>query len=247
LGLVMKKILILLGVGFTALGISIQPSAATAVVTVPGWSITGGLSINTFLGVPVAQVGQPVTSPGHTSLSAETFFGPASVTADIDLSPTPSISLTSSGKGAVGIAALTYYFAVIGPSGSVPISINAKGSTTPGVGQDSFLVQTTVNPAFAPLLVSSPTQGEWTISGEYDVVANVIYRVSLQVGASNGSSSYIDPTFLIDPAYSSNYSLIFSAGIVNGVPEPSTWAMMLIGFAGLGYMGLRSRRRVMVA
>jgi hypothetical protein len=26
------------------------------------------------------------------------------------------------------------------------------------------------------------------------------------------------------------------------VPEPSTWAMMLLGFAGLGYVGFRSRR-----
>jgi hypothetical protein len=26
------------------------------------------------------------------------------------------------------------------------------------------------------------------------------------------------------------------------VPEPSTWAMMLLGFAGLGYAGYRSRR-----
>jgi PEP-CTERM motif len=26
------------------------------------------------------------------------------------------------------------------------------------------------------------------------------------------------------------------------VPEPSTWAMMLLGFAGLGYAGYRRRR-----
>jgi hypothetical protein len=27
-----------------------------------------------------------------------------------------------------------------------------------------------------------------------------------------------------------------------GAPEPSTWAMMLLGFAGLGYAGYRGRR-----
>jgi hypothetical protein len=27
------------------------------------------------------------------------------------------------------------------------------------------------------------------------------------------------------------------------VPEPSTWAMMLIGFAGLGYAGYRTSRK----
>jgi hypothetical protein len=27
------------------------------------------------------------------------------------------------------------------------------------------------------------------------------------------------------------------------VPEPSTWAMLLLGFAGLGYAGYRRRRK----
>jgi PEP-CTERM motif len=34
----------------------------------------------------------------------------------------------------------------------------------------------------------------------------------------------------------------FTLDIV-AVPEPSTWAMMLLGFAGLGLMGLQSARR----
>jgi PEP-CTERM motif len=29
------------------------------------------------------------------------------------------------------------------------------------------------------------------------------------------------------------------------VPEPSTWAMMLIGFAGLGYAGYRRSRKAL--
>jgi hypothetical protein len=28
------------------------------------------------------------------------------------------------------------------------------------------------------------------------------------------------------------------------IPEPSTWAMMLLGFAGLGFAGYRTSRRV---
>jgi hypothetical protein len=30
---------------------------------------------------------------------------------------------------------------------------------------------------------------------------------------------------------------------IASVPEPSTWAMMLVGFAGLGFAGYRASRR----
>jgi hypothetical protein len=31
-------------------------------------------------------------------------------------------------------------------------------------------------------------------------------------------------------------------GLYSPVPEPSTWAMMLLGFAGMGFVGYRARR-----
>ena len=37
---------------------------------------------------------------------------------------------------------------------------------------------------------------------------------------------------------------VFLAGLSSGVPEPSTWAMMVIGFAGLGFAGCRRRKAV---
>ena len=30
---------------------------------------------------------------------------------------------------------------------------------------------------------------------------------------------------------------------ISSIPEPSTWAMMLVGFAGLGFAGLRAWRK----
>ena len=43
---------------------------------------------------------------------------------------------------------------------------------------------------------------------------------------------------------------IYQASFYDGVaavPEPSTWAMLLLGFAGLGYMGFRQRNRTIAA
>jgi hypothetical protein len=48
-----------------------------------------------------------------------------------------------------------------------------------------------------------------------------------------------DPTASGGPPF----SLLDGVSLSSSVPEPSTWAMMFIGFAGLGFAGLRSRRR----
>ena len=42
-----------------------------------------------------------------------------------------------------------------------------------------------------------------------------------------------------------NWVLYSPAEGTSTVPEPSTWAMMLIGFAGLGFAGYRCRRRAL--
>ena len=40
--------------------------------------------------------------------------------------------------------------------------------------------------------------------------------------------------------FSFNYA---AAGAVSAVPEPSTWAMMLLGFAGIGFMAYRRKSK----
>jgi hypothetical protein len=47
-----------------------------------------------------------------------------------------------------------------------------------------------------------------------------------------------------DPATAPTFNLAFSLTGVSGVPEPSTWAMMLVGFLGLGFALRQSRRKV---
>ena len=49
----------------------------------------------------------------------------------------------------------------------------------------------------------------------------------------------------INPAASGGppFSLLDGVSLTGSAPEPSTWAMMFIGFAGLAYVGFRNRRR----
>ena len=58
------------------------------------------------------------------------------------------------------------------------------------------------------------------------------------------STTWIDPVVTIDPVCMSHnpaYSIAFSNGNQNvGVPEPSTWALMLVGF-GAAATALRRR------
>jgi hypothetical protein len=70
------------------------------------------------------------------------------------------------------------------------------------------------------------------------------------ISGSASFTSFVDPLFIISPNYASTYSLEFSPGVQNGVvagvPEPSTWAMMLLGFAGVFAFRL-TRRKVSFA
>ena len=72
--------------------------------------------------------------------------------------------------------------------------------------------------------------------------------MGLANGAGNQSDTFDNKWFRIlgtDPFTS--FTVIstrnaFEFDMAGGVPEPSTWAMMLIGFAGLGYAAFVRRK-----
>jgi hypothetical protein len=71
---------------------------------------------------------------------------------------------------------------------------------------------------------------------------------------SQQNSDYANPAFYSDSGYSINAYAGETLTAANGsivtisaVPEPSTWAMMLLGFAGLGFMAYRRKNKMALA
>ena len=58
---------------------------------------------------------------------------------------------------------------------------------------------------------------------------------ALASGTNNNPASGIDLVVLDD--------FLFSEPVASAVPEPSTWAMMILGFAGVGFMAYRRSRK----
>jgi hypothetical protein len=91
------------------------------------------------------------------------------------------------------------------------------------------------------------------------VQTNTLYAVVLSLdssayeglvdGGTIGGSAYADPTFTLIGAGAPLDSLVFSPGIgnssISSVPEPSTWALLIVGFAGLSISGWSGSKRFM--
>jgi hypothetical protein len=94
----------------------------------------------------------------------------------------------------------------------------------------------------------------FTMSNKATLTTGTVYTVYLRAWVyANGDgavgTAYIDPYIFVDltTPNAGLYTVTTSPEIGNdpitaAVPEPSTWAMMLLGFAGVGYMTYRRRR-----
>jgi len=79
----------------------------------------------------------------------------------------------------------------------------------------------------------------------YDALNNVIGTSS--IGSSYGYSTWISVSAggIAKVAFTgtADYYTLDNVTVTGGVPEASTWAMMLAGFAGLGFAALRGSRK----
>ena len=122
-----------------------------------------------------------------------------------------------------------------GGNGSVDASVSANGvSVTITLFSDTTTKSATPPP---PAFISVPVGQTIALSGQLSVGA---------VGAFlGGPSTARDPLQVFIDPLTPNTDYVAASGFVYptsaAVPEPSTWAMMLIGFAGLAFAGYRAR------
>ena len=118
-------------------------------------------------------------------------------------------------------------------------------------GNDASGFQTAI---FRGTLTVGPGGGSIFFGGDDDVFLALNGSIVDQV---DGVHSTADTTFnVLAGTYSlelfyadrdqvaANLQFQLTNATISAVPEPSTWAMMILGFAGLGFLGYRRRNRV---
>jgi hypothetical protein len=97
-----------------------------------------------------------------------------------------------------------------------------------------------------------------TFDNTFDLTMSSSYNpafVTAQGGTVAGAEAALETALLAGKTYINIHTMNFPGGEIRGflaavpgaVPEPATWAMMLIGFLGLGFAFRRSRRREAMA
>jgi hypothetical protein len=226
--------------------------------------VGGTLALLAVGAFPAASATVPASSgiagcvAGGTLVSTDpcSFGGTSAFTVGAPFATAEAVVTAPPPLGAGANSALTYYFTIDGPDNG-PIAIGIGTNLLTSAGPD--------NTAFAGLSTSQGTSvcadtNEGLCGGsQFDGIfiemdePGQVYSVHLEavasVGIFGGSAfASADPHIFVEPTdpNADLYSIRVSDGIANavapspGVPEPSTWAMLLLGFAGLGVAARRA-------
>jgi PEP-CTERM motif len=136
--------------------------------------------------------------------------------------------------------ALASHFTTPGALGTVVSTFTLALVTTPNT-DDPIASADFVN------LPGSFTPSIFNIAGTNYTVAPVDFENVVGDGFLGSSGTQLHVIEGGD-AHADLYVVVTSdtSGVTPGVPEPSTWAMMLIGFAGLGFASYRNRKSLSV-
>jgi hypothetical protein len=253
---------VLATVTISATAVDAQVPSATggvAVINSPQTGVHAG--VDDFAGFPGALTGTACISGLNGGCETSSGSVVSGLMVSVSGSTTGGIDTAVAGSQ----SQMTYYYEVLGPSYEVELDFSAVLTTSAGgegaageaqidgsYGAPNLAACSATAPAACP----SGQKASASVSGvAYYVPTGVVAFVDLVAAGSSGEesggtgiySASADPMITIDPTFlgdnPGNYTLVFSSNInPNGIPEPSTWAMMLLGFAGLGLAGYRRTR-----
>jgi hypothetical protein len=88
---------------------------------------------------------------------------------------------------------------------------------------------------------SGPVPFDWKVVGSARDGGNLLFADPLMFTVKDSEGNII-PNVLIQSASGFDYSVTEGfVGATPSVPEPSTWAMMILGFAGVGFLAYRRK------
>ena len=169
-----------------------------------------------------------------------------------------SVSSTVSGSGVVTLSDFSPFTTVVDGVTEFGLNLSFASDTGTTAGSQAD-VALTFNVSGAPSLTDAFASFAGTTTGTgtdnlSDVLSNGVSLTLNAPGATSAMFSAIgslsvlkDQSDFAGSAGSADSSILGNAFSVAAAPEPSTWAMMALGFAGLGFMGLRSRKTAAIA
>lgn len=185
----------------------------------------------------------------------------------ISTQPSFRADVSVNGQGLMAAYASSgYYFQYNGPDPLIHILISGSGSVSNAISTPNQVSAYFGTPSGAILLGEAcgsthggcgNLQSSTSFNTSFTLTKGAIYNIQLSLfadantlgigGGSDTQFAFIDPIISLDPAFGNQgtLDLSFSRGVgntaVDGVPEPSTWAMMILGFSGVGFMAYRRR------
>ena len=222
--------------------------------------------INATSGYAQATSESQGTTGSVTTTANAPVGGPASAVTEANInSALPAVALTNG--EAVSIAELTPGGTTFGVGGFGAESDGSATSLTYNATADFVFLTTTSEDIYLNLTSGVPSGDAFqSLTFGYDInsdgwVYNTFTTVaeadafftdnSINLGEFAAGTQNLDLSYAFTaegdaPGYVVTYNTS-GTGIAPTIPEPSTWAMMLIGFAGLSYVGWRRANRAKAA
>jgi PEP-CTERM motif len=210
----------------------------------------------TTIQLQAGYIGTTVTGAGAQSLSLSapdpnpyvTMSG-ASTTSPFP-GVTGSVSNSNASLAASSYVQETYYFSVDGASGPVHLILTGQGSVSSAGSTALLEAGTQFNmQRLGYACVGSGCASSFSIAAPFTVNANEIDEVQmtlvLNIFGIASATGFIDPMVSFDLGFNHSGLTLEFNGITNATaaPEPSTWAMMILGFGGIGFMAYRRKSK----